>query len=134
MKRREYRPLAELNITNLADIALTLLLIFLITAPAMRSAIDVAIPKTTTTEARPEEGLVITITKKGEIFIQDKKVFFPSFENELRMSLSDSPSQPVYLRADKDASYGLVIGVVGKIKDAGVNNLGLVVEPEPVEE
>lgn len=134
MKRREYRPLAELNITNLADISITLLIIFLITAPAMRSAIDVAIPKTTTTEARPEEGLVVTVTEKGEIFIQDKRVSLPYFEDELRMNISTNPSQPIYLRADKNASYGLVIVVVGKIKDAGVNNLGLVVEPEPVEE
>ncbi len=133
MKHREYRPLAELNITNLADISITLLVIFLITAPAMRSAIDVAIPKTTATEARPEEGIVITISKNSEVFIQDKRVSLQSFKDELKSALSTNPSQPVYLRADKDASYGVVISVVGKIKDAGVNNLGLVVEPEKIE-
>lgn len=133
MKRREYRPLAELNITNLADISITLLVIFLITAPAMRSAIDVAIPKTTATEARPEEGIVITISKNSEVFIQDRKVSLQSFEDELKRALSSNPSQPVYLRADKDASYGVVISIVGRIKDTGVDNLGLVVEPEKME-
>jgi biopolymer transport protein TolR len=114
---------AEINVVNLIDVMLLLLVIFMITAPMMQGGVDIALPKA---EARPLEskgGLVVTVTRAGEM---------PEFRASFRALASQQSRQGVYLRADSNVGYGLVVQVLAVMRAAGVGDVGLVTEPEDV--
>ncbi len=128
-KKRVYDALHDINVTNLVDVILVLLIIFMITAPMMQSGIDINLPRA---EASPEdlgEGVVVTITKERRIYVDERVSNLERFEGILTDVTRKKGSRSVYLRADKDIPYGLVIEVVGKIKSLGIQDLGLVTEP-----
>jgi biopolymer transport protein TolR len=129
-KRRTYDALHDINVTNLVDVVLVLLIIFMIAAPMMQAGIDIQLPRTKATPEDMGEGVVVTITKEQRIYIDERVTNLDRFEGILTDVSRKKGSQSVYLRADKDIPYGLVIQIIGKIKALGIQNLGLVTEPE----
>jgi len=128
-KKRVYDALHDINVTNLVDVILVLLIIFMITAPMMQSGIDINLPSAKATPEDMGEGVVVTITKEQKIYIDERVTNLERFEGILTDVTRKKGSKSVYLRADKDIPYGLVIEVVGKIKSLGIQDLGLVTEP-----
>ncbi len=128
-KKRVYDALHDINVTNLVDVILVLLIIFMITAPMMQSGIDINLPRTKATPKDMGEGVVVTITKEQKIYIDERVTNLERFEGILTDVTRKKGSRSVYLRADKDIPYGLVMKVVGKIKSLGIRDLGLVTEP-----
>jgi biopolymer transport protein TolR len=128
-KRRTYDSLHDINVTNLVDVVLVLLIIFMIAAPMMQSGIDINLPRTKATPEDMGEGVVVTITKAQQIYIDERVTNLERFEGILTDVTRKKGSNSVYLRADKDIPYGLVMEIVGKIKSLGIQNLGLVTEP-----
>lgn len=119
----------DLNITNLVDVALTILVVFIITAPMMTPGIDVSLPKTDASLPHDEEGITVTVKGNKNLFIENDKIDEGKFESTLQDMLKKKPPGiTVYLRADESIDYGFVIEVVGKMRKAGVNELGLVAE------
>jgi biopolymer transport protein TolR len=134
VKRRIYHAQSEINITNLVDVVLVLLIIFMITAPLLQSGIDVNLPRTTQTSEEPSEGIIVTITSEGGVFINDVYRTEEQWEDELDRLKKKQPTQQAYLRADEAVSYGLVIEVLGAMKRLGFENVGLVTRPVEIEE
>jgi biopolymer transport protein TolR len=128
-KKRVYDALHDINVTNLVDVILVLLIIFMITAPMMQSGIDINLPRTKAIPEDMGEGVVVSITKEQKIYIDERVTNLERFEGILTDVTRKKGSRSVYLRADKDIPYGLVIEVVGKIKSLGIQDLGLVTEP-----
>jgi biopolymer transport protein TolR len=128
-RKRTYDALHDINVTNLVDVVLVLLIIFMIAAPMMQSGIDISLPRTKATPEDMGEGVVVTITKQQKIYIDERVSNLDRFEGILTDVTRKKGSRSVYLRADKDIPYGLVIEIVGKIKSLGIENLGLVTEP-----
>jgi biopolymer transport protein TolR len=128
-RKRTYDALHDINVTNLVDVILVLLIIFMIAAPMMQSGIDINLPRTKATPEDMGEGVVVTITKQQKIYIDERVSNLERFEGILSDVTRKKGSRSVYLRADKDIPYGLVIEIVGKIKSLGIENLGLVTEP-----
>lgn len=130
MIKRPHKHMAEINITNLVDVVLVLLIIFMITAPMLQSGIDVNLPKTRAA-AQDElgEGVVLTIDQKGGIFIDDVWVRLPDFEKQLDKALRNKNTSAVYIRADSGVVYAAVVDVVARLKDVGIEYLGLVTSP-----
>ncbi len=122
-------PLAAINVTNLVDVCLTLLIIFMITAPMLRSGIDIDLPRADATRPQPQEGLTVQIMPDGRILIRDQAVSAAALTAILKNAVARSPGTPVFLKADRAVAYGAVAAVMGRIKDAGIENLGLVMEP-----
>ncbi len=130
MIKRTYAPMADINVTNLVDVILVLLIIFMITAPMLQSGIDINLPKTRAAiQDDLADGVVLTIDNKGGIFIDDVWVNLPDFEKTLDGILSDKNSSTVYIRADSGVVYGKVVNVVARIKEMGIDYLGLVTSP-----
>jgi biopolymer transport protein TolR len=129
-KRRTYDALHDINVTNLVDVVLVLLIIFMIAAPMMQAGIDIQLPRTKATPEDMGEGVVVTITKEQRIYIDERVTNLDRFEGILTDVSRKKGSQSVYLRGDKDVPYGLVIQIIGKIKALGIQNVGLVTEPE----
>lgn len=134
MKPRPYHALSEINVTNLVDVILVLLIIFMITAPLLQSGIDVQLPRTTSAAEDPSEGIIVTITEEGGVFINDVYRTPEKWESELEHLRRQSPGQKAYLRADEKVSYGLVVEVLGAMKRIGFEEVGLVTRPVEVEE
>jgi len=121
--------ISEINITSLADVSITLLVIFMITAPMMTPGIDVNLPRTDASLPHDEEGITVSIKENKDIFIDNNRVSVENFEPLLKKMIAGKPPGIiVYLRADKKVDYGYVIEVVGRMKNAGVKELGLVAE------
>jgi biopolymer transport protein TolR len=129
MIRREYTANSFMNITSLVDIALNLLVIFMIAGPMIHSQIDVALPETKA-KALTQESHTVTITKDGRVYLGEKIIAPENLTEALRELKMRKGLNAVSLRADKDVNYGLVMKVIGYIKEAGIETLGLVVIPE----
>jgi biopolymer transport protein TolR len=130
MKKRVYGALHDINVVNLVDVVLVLLIIFMIAAPMLQSGIDINLPKTKSTQEDLGEGVVVSITSGEKIYVDERVTNLDRFESILSDATRKKGSKSVYLRADKDIPYGLVIDVVGRIKSLGIESLGLVTEPE----
>ncbi len=127
-RKRTYDTLHDINITNLVDVVLVLLIIFMIAAPMLQSGIDINLPRAKATQEELGEGVVVTITKDQKIYIDERISNLDRFEGILSDVTAKKGSKSVYLRADKDVPYGLVVEVIGKIKGMGIQDLGLVTD------
>lgn len=122
--------MADINVTNLVDVVLVLLIIFMITAPMLQSGIDVNLPKTRVAiQDELGEGVVLTIDQKGGIFIDDIWVLLPDFEDRLDDLMKQKNTSSVYIRADSGVVYASVVDVIARIKEMGIEYLGLVTSP-----
>ena len=129
MRKRDYNALHDINVTNLVDVVLVLLIIFMIAAPMMQAGIEVNLPKSKAGQEDLGEAVVITVTKERRIFIDDVVIRMEKFEQKLAEAKARKKAKGVYLRADQSVPYGLVVEVIGKIKAMGIENLGLVTQP-----
>lgn len=121
---------SEINVTPLVDVMLVLLIIFMVTAPMMSQGVDIDLPETTNMPLRQEEKpVVITITKNGDIFLNNIKANQALLKQELISLAKTAKNRPVFLKADKQVSYGLVVGVMADIKEAGIDKLGMITRP-----
>ena len=124
--------IGEINITSLADVSITLLVIFIITAPMMTPGIDVNLPRTDASLPHDEEGVTVSVNNEREIFIEGNKIETDEFEAKIAQIIrTKPPGIIIYLRADKEVDYGFVVEVVGRMRKAGVKELGLVAEIPP---
>ena len=122
---------AQINVTPFVDVMLVLLIIFMVTAPLLSQGVEVDLPRTKTVETLPEdsEHLVLTIKKDGSIHLDDYEIKQEELVKHLK-KLGKESDQLLYLRADRSVNYGLVVQVMGKIKEAGISRLGVVAEPD----
>ncbi|MDD3992771.1 MAG: protein TolR [Desulfobacterales bacterium] len=126
--------MADINVTPFVDVMLVLLIIFMVTAPMMVQGVDVALPEVTAEPMESEkEPLLVTINAQNEVFINDYQVSLDFFSDKLAKILETRSDRAVYLRADKQVPYGVVVMVMAEIKAAGVDRLGMVTIP-PEEE
>ena len=132
MKRfkREYRPMADINVTNLVDVVLVLLIVFMISAPMMQAGIEIDLPKASESPRDVSAGIVISINKNQQIYIDQYKIPLEQFESRLKTIREVKKFRPIFIRADKSIPYGMVIELMAKIKKMGIDNVGLVTEPE----
>ncbi len=121
---------AEINVTPLVDVMLVLLIIFMVTAPMMTQGLEVDLPSTTSKALRQhEKPIMVTINKQGEIYLEKVKVN-ASFLVQQLSSLPDAKKeQQVYLQADKNVPYGVVVAAMADIRSAGFKKLGMITMP-----
>jgi biopolymer transport protein TolR len=128
--KREYHPMADINITNLVDVMLVLLIVFMISAPMIQAGIDIALPKAAESPKDVSDGIIVSIDKSQSIYIDAYKVNTKDFEARLKTIREVKKFRPIYIRADKSVPYGIVIELMGQIKKMGIDNVGLITEPE----
>jgi biopolymer transport protein TolR len=121
---------AEINVTSLVDVVLTLLVIFMITAPMMQGGVEVKVPRARTESVPSAEGLVVSIDKTGQIYVGSARVAWEQFETMFPQLVKEKGASSVYLRADEGVPYGSVVRVLGAMKAADVASVGLIAEPE----
>ncbi|MCK5507597.1 MAG: protein TolR [Desulfobacterales bacterium] len=122
--------MSDINVTPFVDVMLVLLIIFMVTAPMMIEGVNVSLPEATSEPLPAEQDLfIITIDKNNQVYINDHQVTLDFLQEKLIKILDGRIGQEIYLKADKNISYGMVMRVMSEIKGAGVEKLGMVTEP-----
>lgn len=122
--------LAEINVTPLVDVMLVLLIIFMITAPMLQQGVDVNLPVATgTLQPEREEQIVLTVTKKGDIFLNQTVYRLETLRPKLQALPQAQRDRGVFLRADADVPYGTVVQIMDEMKKAGIIKLGMITQP-----
>jgi biopolymer transport protein TolR len=125
------REISEINVTPFVDVMLVLLVIFMVTAPMMQQGVDVDLPQTTTQPLRlNQEPLVLTVRKDGKAFLGRQEIALAELQPKLVAVFGARGDRELYLRADRDAPYGLVVKAMAAARGAGATKLGVVTEPE----
>ncbi len=120
--------LSEINVTPLVDVMLVLLIIFMITVPMMQSGITVNLPSAETKTNPSSGGLVLAITKDHFIYMDDKIINLYLLESRVKNYFFNKKKKIVFIKADKDVSYGYVISVMDVLKKAGIETVGMIVD------
>ena len=120
---------SQINVTPLVDVMLVLLVIFMVTAPIIQQGVEVSLPKVKAA-ALPgkDEQFVVSITRPGEIYLNDAKLTAAELAEKLRAISNERPDRQVFIRADDQVPYGEVIRTMAAIKAAGIENVGMVTE------
>jgi biopolymer transport protein TolR len=127
-----HRPLSEINVTPFVDVMLVLLIIFMVTAPMMQQGIDVDLPETTTQPLRVQnEPLILTVQKDGKYYLARREIPAEELRAKLEAIFEGRDDKEIFLRADKEAPYGLVVVAMAAAREAGAKKLGMVTEEAP---
>lgn len=125
------RLMSDINVTPFVDVMLVLLIVFMVAAPMMIEGVEVSLPQATSQPlATEQEQLIVSLNQNGEIFLNDYQVQLTELREKLDLIIKGQSDREVYLRADKEIPYGVVVRVMSEIKDAGVERLGMVTEPQ----
>ena len=133
--RRRYRPMAEINVTPLVDVMLVLLIVFMITAPMITSGVNVNLPqanaKPVNSDAKP---ITITVNAQDQIYLQNSQVQLSNLVATLQQISQNNNDQRVFVRGDKDVSYGDMLQVMATITQGGFTKVALLAQqPTPAQ-
>jgi len=123
----------EINVTPLVDVMLVLLIVFMITAPLLATSLRIELPNVQAAETPLKDTkLVVSITQDERIIFSDpdEHDVTDTLETELLSNSRIQKEKELYIRASKDAHYGVVARVVAAARKAGVEGLNLLVQPE----
>jgi biopolymer transport protein TolR len=127
---RQSGALSEINVTPLVDVMLVLLIIFMVAAPLVQQGVDVQLPQAAAkTISAQQEHLTLSIKKDQKIFLNELEVDPARLREKLESIFSQRTDKELFLRADKELSYGFVIKVIAEAKAAGIEKLGMVTVP-----
>ncbi len=126
---RRQRIMSELNITNLVDVTFALLIIFMITAPMMTQGVQVDLPRAESENVEVTKSIQVSVTGRNEIYIDQERVSILTFKKRFGEIYGGRTEVPVFLNADKQVPYGLVIRVISDIQNSGVVKLGFLTQP-----
>ena len=129
LENRQRRFLAEINVIPLVDVVLVLLVIFMVTAPMLYRGMDIKLPTSASNTIKPEIRAVLAIEKDQRLYLDKDQVSVAQLEHKLRALKAEHKDVSIYLRADRDVPYGVVIQVMDGVKKAGIEKLGMVTDP-----
>lgn len=126
------QPMSEINMTPLIDVMLVLLVIFMITAPLMTSALKLDLPNTDASAPSGAPAFIsIGLSRSGETFLGDEKLDHDALAQRLAAAARGNPELEVQLRADEAVPYGRVAELLGLLQKAGLNKIAFVTDPKP---
>ncbi|MEK6646149.1 MAG: biopolymer transporter ExbD [Candidatus Firestonebacteria bacterium] len=124
----EEKVMAEINITPLTDIALVLLVIFMVTTPLiLQAGIKVKLPKSTTAEIGAEKSINVSITAEGKVYINNREIIGDVIA-QLKNALSYTSEKVIVLNADKIVPHGKVVEILDAAKKSGALKLVIATE------
>lgn len=125
------RFVSEINVTPFVDVMLVLLIIFIVTAPMMTEGLEVDLPTTSYVENLPaeSENMVLTVKEDGTLFLDTYAIQLNELETKLQLLVKEKNKQ-LFLQADKNVPYGLVVDIMGRIRIAGIERLGVLAKYE----
>jgi biopolymer transport protein TolR len=127
--RQRDLPMSEINVTPMVDVMLVLLVIFILTAPLMTSAIRLDLPQSEGAQAgSAPQAMVLVVDAQGRFFLSDQPITTEALRVQLASVARRSPLAELELRADASVPYGRVVEAMGLAHQAGLSRIGFVAE------
>ncbi len=131
-RRPRRKRMSEINVVPYIDVMLVLLVIFMITAPLLTQGVDVELPQTRATpvEQKDEEPIIVSVDRKGRYYLNlgddsGKPLEAGKLLTRIKAVLRHRQDNTVYVKGDRNASYGKVVTLMAELKQAGVGHVGL---------
>ena len=129
--KKQSKIMSEINVTPFVDVMLVLLIIFMITAPLMKTGIEIELPEVNTPNIpESDEPLIVSINKDNEIFLSEKKISNKKLKSKLLAIKNANPKVKVFIKADKIVSYQTLMEVMKQIIDSNITNVSLITDPK----
>ena len=121
---------SEINVTPLVDIMLVLLIIMMLIAPLLQKGVDVNLPTAGNVADKPDtqQQIVLHVTADKRFYVNNKETPERDVVDRLKYALEEAKEKVVYLKADQDAPYASVMQMMDKMRDAQIENVGLITE------
>ena len=130
--RRVATSLSEINVIPLVDVMLVMLIVFMVAAPMMQRGLDVNLPEARRADPIEAQRLFVTVPLSfrtdGMVQVDDDEVPFDALQERIGVELDGRTDRNVLLRGDGDITYNELMTVMDKLKEGGVEEVGLVVD------
>jgi biopolymer transport protein ExbD len=133
--RRVSTSLSEINVIPLVDVMLVLLIIFMVAAPMLQRGIEVNLPVARRTQRMSEERMYVTVPlsyrKDGRVYVDDEAVSRDVLSERMRQVMTGRDQKEVFLRGDGGVQLQDLMDVMDRLKDGGVERVGIVAQSQP---
>ena len=123
---------SEINVTPMADVMLVLLIIFMVITPMLQKGQAVELARTKNPidmkEADRDDAVLVTVTRDGKLYLGQEKISVDALATKVNDLLASRLEKKVFVKSDLRAKYGDVVQVVDTIRNAGVDQVGLLTE------
>ena len=123
-------PMADINVTPLVDVMLVLLIIMMLIAPLLQQGVKLTLPDARNTSDKPDtaDQTVVFIDATNKLYIDTVELPEEQLVDRLRAKLDDKAEKTVYLKGDKNASYGAIMKMMDALRAAQIDTVGLITE------
>lgn len=128
-RRRRMGGVNEINVTPLIDVMLVLLVIFMVTAPLLTTGVQVDLPKVKSAPMQTDDSKLLLIVTADEHVYLGKDEITSDVEDRLKTNARLQEEKEVYVQADENVKYGVVLRVMAAARSAGVEKLGMITDP-----
>ena len=124
------RPMSEINVTPLVDVMLVLLVIFMLTAPLLTSAIRLDLPQAEGLQSgEAPQAVTVALDAQGQLYFNDKPTDAAGLAQQFEATARRHRDTEVQLRVDEAVPYGQVVALMGAAQKAGLSRIGFVAQP-----
>jgi biopolymer transport protein ExbD len=121
----------EINMTPLVDVMLVLLIIFIITVPVMKHAVNIELPRASNEQqvVKPET-LRLSVDAAGSYYVNEAKIADEALAPRLQAAAALNPQPDLHIRGDKAVRYERVAQAMAAAQQAGLHKIGFITEPK----
>ena len=121
---------SDINVTPLVDVMLVLLIIMMLVAPMLQKGVDVRLPEAGNTVDKPDsqEQTVLAVTADRRYYVNGLQVPESQILERLQTALEEKREKIVLIKGDTDAPYGSIMTVMDKLREAQIEDIGLITE------
>ena len=121
----------EINMTPLVDVMLVLLIIFIITIPVMKHAVNIDLPRASSQpENTPPQTVLLGVAADGSYYWNDTPIDDASLLTRLQTQATQTPQPELHIRGDKNVRYERIAQALATAQQAGMRKIGFVTEPK----
>jgi biopolymer transport protein ExbD len=125
----EGEPISGINVTPFVDVVLVLLVIFMVTAPAlMKDAIGIKLPKATQGDQKTVSTFGVAITRQGQILLNGENMTLEDLKARSALAVQENKETQAVISADTEAKHGDVVQVIDALKSSGLHRFGLQIQ------
>lgn len=129
-QKYEQALINQINVTNLVDVMLSLLIIFIIVAPVIQQGINVRLPTASAQKISVAKSVIVSVSRKGNYYLSNKRYRAYQLAKRLKEISKRNPEISVIIKADRAVAYAKVIKVLDLIRQAGIVKVGLATRGE----
>jgi biopolymer transport protein TolR len=131
-RARAPKPMSDINMTPLIDVMLVLLVIFIITAPLMSSALRLDLPKAEGARSSDTPvSIAVALDAEGRLYLGEQPLTLAELREQAERAAGRNPATEVQLRADEKVPYGRVAELIGLLQQSGLSRIGFITAGRP---